>query len=94
VEELVRNRVEEIDAAGLDRRGRRENRGVAMFHAVASRPRQVIGDERKCVPFVRRVLAKHTQRFAHNRLHVARQRVEIGFAAGVMHRETEHRRAQ
>ncbi len=75
VEELVRDGVEQLEAAGLNRRWRGEHRAVAMLHAVAVRPRQVVGDERVGVALERRVLAEHVARLPDDRLDVADQAV-------------------
>ena len=60
-----------------------------MLHAVAVRPRQVVGQERVRVAFVRRVLAEDMPRFPHDLLHVDGKCVELRVGPGVMDDEPE-----
>ena len=89
VEELVRDRVEQVVPGGGDRAGGGDDRAVAMLHAVAVGVRQVVGEEGVIARLVVRVLAVDRAFLPHDLLDVLNVGVELGGGAGVVQRETE-----
>ena len=89
VEELVRERAEQPAALAPERRALADDRAVAMLHAVAVRPRQVVGEERVVPGLVLRELAVDGAFFADDLLDVLRERVEFGVGAEVVERDAE-----
>ena len=70
----------------------REHGAVAMLHAVAARPRQIVGQKRVGVVLELRELAEDRHRLADDPLDVAGEGVGIGVGAVVMQRDAEGRR--
>ena len=91
VEELVGDGVEQVGAVGSNRRRRRQHRAVAVLHAVAVGPRQVIGKEGVGVAVEGRELAEDVAGLADDLLHVAREGVQLAAVALVVHGHAELR---
>ncbi len=89
MKELVRDSVEQPAAAVADRRPGRDDRAVAMLHAVAARVRQILGQERVITRFVFRELAVHRALLADDLFDILHEAVELGVGARVMHGESE-----
>ena len=62
-----------------------------MLHAVAARPRQVVGQERVGVVLVLRELAEDGHRLADDALDVLGKRIGVGVGAVVVQRNAERR---
>ena len=82
-------RVDQIRTVRADRTCARQDRAVAMLHAVAVRPRQVVGDERVGVAFERRIFSVNLAGFPDDALGVGSEGVELCIRAGVVDDEAD-----
>src|SRR5207237_6460705 len=94
VKELVRDGAQQARAVRTDRTRRGDDGAVAVLHAVAVVPRQVVGDERVGAGFVRRELAVDAAFLAHDLLDIARVAVELRVVSVLMDRKPERRFAR
>ncbi len=84
VEELVRDRAEVASNAALQAHVQRAYGAVAVFHAVASRPRQVVHQERVAARIEGGQLAEDGTLLGDDALDVLREGLDLGVGAEVM----------